>query len=169
MRIFTIALLFALLSAFACKTTSSSISQDETVIYLVRHAEKDDDGTRNPPLTEEGHARATRLAGLLKDEGITKVFSTDYLRTKHTAMPLAAALGLEVELYDPRKPDEFAAQLKQMNGQSILIAGHSNSTPTLTNKILGEMKYQQLSEKEYGKIFKVVISSGQMTSKVMEY
>ena len=76
--------------------------------YLVRHAEKvtSDEAMvvadpRDPPLTEAGEARAETLADLLSNKGITAIYSSDYTRTRDTAEPLAATLGLDVQLYDP--------------------------------------------------------------------
>ena len=169
MRIFTAILGLIVLSIVSCKINTSMIRSDETIIYLVRHAEKADDGTRNPPLTIKGQARATKLADILKEKGISKIYSTDFTRTKQTAMPLAGLLGLEVDIYDYSKLGELAKEVKLMKGKAMLISGHSNTTPTLTNEILGDEKYQQLSEKEYGKLFKVIISKNGMTSEVTNY
>ena len=145
--------LIALLSfilLFSLPGTSQKFKSDQT-IFLVRHAEKADDGTRDPDLTGIGNRRAQKLATMLKQFDIKKIYSTDYKRTRNTAQPLATALGLPVELYDPRSK-ELIDKLSKMKG-NVLIVGHSNSTPTLTNAIIGENKYQQLDEKVYTKLF----------------
>jgi broad specificity phosphatase PhoE len=42
-------------------------------------------------------------------------------------------------------------------GKTVLIVGHSNTTPALVNLALGEDKYEQLDESAYGNIFIVSI------------
>jgi broad specificity phosphatase PhoE len=76
------------------------------VIYVVRHAERLDDGVpaaevmADPPLSAAGELRARELVEILRGAGLGRVHSTDYHRTRDTARPLADALGVEVEIYD---------------------------------------------------------------------
>jgi len=135
-------------------------SDAATVIYLVRHAEKAKEGGRDPLLTKEGTERAERLKNILLNANIEEVYSTDYKRTQHTAGPLAKAIGKTVESYNPRELTAFANQLKSRSkGKNILIAGHSNSTPTLTNALLGAEKFAQLDESQYDHLFVVTIGA----------
>jgi len=89
---------------------SMSLNADVS-LYLVRHAEKQK--ISNPPLTEVGKARAETIAVFLKDRGIQKIYSTNYIRTLETAAPSAKAFGKEVELYDPRALADVAKDLKE--------------------------------------------------------
>lgn len=129
-----------------------------TVIYLVRHAEKAKEGGRDPLLTKEGMERANRLQTILKDAGIDKVHSTDYQRTQLTAAPTAKISNQEVLSYNPRDLKGFAESLKKESlGQQILVVGHSNTTPTVVNELLGMEKYPQIEESAYGHLFVVVL------------
>lgn len=60
----------------------SATSQETTVVFLVRHAERGDDGamtgSEDPRLSQAGVQRAQELALLLRDAGITHLHSTDY-------------------------------------------------------------------------------------------
>ena len=163
-----VTLLLLLLSS--CATSyKNSVDNKETTIYLVRHAEKGDDGTRDPALTEAGIQRAAKLANLLKAKGVTQVYSTDYKRTRFTAAPTAKMVNTSVQIYDPRKPDEMATKALALDGQTILIVGHSNSTPDLTNRILGKQAYSQLSEDEYDKIFVIRIVDEEKHTEIITY
>ena len=82
-----------------------------TELYLVRHAEKVLDESPDPELTIKGSERALALSTLLASAGITRVFSTDFARTRDTAEPTARAAGIEIEIYDPRALETFAARL----------------------------------------------------------
>lgn len=83
---------------------TTSLAQETnaiTTVIFVRHAEKADDGTRNPPLNIYGQERAASLAQLLHLSGVVGIYSTPFHRTQQTVKPLAAALGLEVKEYPP--------------------------------------------------------------------
>lgn len=136
-----------------------------TVVYLVRHAEKVDD-SRDPLLSPAGTARAQLLAGMLKDAGITHVWSTDYQRTRLTAAPTAAALGLKVEIYNPAQPAEFVARLKATPGRHLVV-GHSNTTPGLV-KALGGDPQGEIVDTEYDRLYLVTIG-GTVTSVLLRY
>ncbi len=143
---------------------------DLTTFILVRHAEKADDGTRNPGLTDEGKDRAERLNALLKEAGVSAIYTTPYKRTTSTVVPLSESLGLEVQQYDPRNMDFLDEIMKNHKGGTIVVSGHSNTTPFVANKLLGKEQFKQLSEKEYGMIFMVTISEvGKGTVNVLKY
>jgi len=114
-------------------------TKQSTVIYLVRHAEPEfplhNEDPSNPSLNEAGKLRASELATTLVSAGITRIFSTDYNRTRETVSPLANKLNLEIELYDPAKLEDFVQELMTLPG-SILVSGHGTSTQKLV-KLLG--------------------------------
>lgn len=133
-------------------------SQAATIIYLVRHAEKAKEGGRDPLLTTVGMGRAERLKEILFHANIDEIYSTDYKRTQLTAEPLAVAKGKPIQSYNPRELKAFANQLKaKSKGNRILVSGHSNTTPTLTNALLGEEKFAMLEETQYDHLFVVTI------------
>lgn len=71
-------------------------------LILIRHGQPDlaavaDAG--NPPLTQRGIDQARYAADVLKAEPINRIFSSGMLRADATAMPLADALKLEVDVH----------------------------------------------------------------------
>jgi phosphohistidine phosphatase SixA len=108
-----------------------------TTVFLVRHAEKEQDGSRDPALTPAGRERATALADLLEEAGLTAIYATDFRRTRDTAAPLAERLGLPVTLYGARELVGLAAGLKRTPGR-YLVSGHSDTTPNLVVLLGGE-------------------------------
>ncbi len=136
-----------------------SHAQETTTFILVRHAEKADDGTRNPPLSDEGIERAEVLLELLSSADITAIYSTDYKRTQMTVTPLAAEKGLEIMSYDWTDPKALMAELLEKNqGGTVVISGHSNTTPVLANILLGEEKFPQFDDSDYGNLLIVTVS-----------
>lgn len=133
-------------------------SAAEKTYYLVRHAEKAVDGTKNPPLTEVGKTRAQNVAKLLEDKGIKAIYSTNYQRTQQTAAPLAELLGIEVKSYDPSDLKAFADTLKESES-SALVVGHSNTTPALTYFLSGVYQ-KDIDESQYSNLFKVEVKNG---------
>ncbi|MBO3117381.1 nuclear transport factor 2 family protein [Winogradskyella sp. DF17] len=139
--------------------------QKPTTYYLIRHAEKDlrNKSNRNPHLSEVGIARANNWAKIFGAAEFDMVYSTDYFRTKETAAPIAKANNLEVTLYDPRdfNPEDFK---RKTNGKTVLIVGHSNTTPMLSNSFIKDKKYQQISEDVYGNVYIVNLDKDNVNS-----
>ena len=127
------------------------------VVFLVRHAEKAD-SSADPPLTEAGHERAQRLARLLRDAGIEYVHSSDYIRTRDTAAPLAAHNGLKVALYDPGDLPAMAQRLKVAGGRHLVV-GHSNTTPPLVGLLGGEPGPEIEEGHEYDRLYIVTVGA----------
>jgi len=134
-------------------------AQETTTFILVRHAEKASDGTKDPALTEAGISRANKILSMFNEADITAIYSTDYKRTKFTVSPIAEAKKIEVTIYDPRKLEKFSASLKKDNiGGMVIISGHSNTTPTLANLLLGEEKFKQFDDSDYGNLLIITTS-----------
>ena len=76
-------------------------------IVLIRHAESVWNaegrwqGQEDPPLSPRGLAQADSLVESLRDAGVLRIVTSDLLRARATAAPLARALGLEA-IADPR-------------------------------------------------------------------
>ncbi len=158
MKQFLFALCIAVFSFSAIAQENSTATA--TTYIFVRHAEKvlSNPSDRDPDLTTQGQQRATQLAYVLKDMNIDKVYSTNYKRTMQTAAPTAKQFNLEVEQYNPR--ELFSEQFqKDTHNKTVLVVGHSNSTPNFVNKILGTPKYQGIDEKDYGKLFIITITN----------
>jgi phosphohistidine phosphatase SixA len=141
--------------------------RDSVVVFVVRHAEKVEDGAKDPRLTAAGRARAAQLARVLGDAGLTGVYSTDYRRTRETAGPAAAEDGLEVRIYDPSKPEALAARLRARAGR-YLVVGHSNTVPGLV-RALGGDPGPEMSEAEYDRLYVVLIGPGGATTLRLRY
>jgi broad specificity phosphatase PhoE len=145
-----------------------------SVIYLVRHAETAGDRAMDPsdpPLSEAGAARAAALAHALADAGLTSILSTDLQRTRATAAPVAAATGLEVQMYDPSDQPAMRALLERLasDGGRHLIVGHSNTTPALV-RMLGGDPISPISESEYDRLYVVsVTAGGEVVSTLLRY
>ncbi len=135
-------------------------------IYLVRHAEKAADGSKDPALTELGEERAANLAVMLKSVGIERIFSSDYKRTRGTALPLADTLGVEVEIYDPRALEPLAKQLVEMK-QNALVVGHSNTTPELADLMGGDGGTAIVEAWEYDRLYLLQTEDGRVARTIL--
>jgi len=136
--------------------------------YFIRHSEKDrtDPTDKNPHLTEIGKARANHWSEILGEIKFDAVYSTDYNRTKETAQQTASKNNLEITLYDPKQID-VQTFLKDNEGKKVLIVGHSNTTPTFVNKILGSNKYQDIDDSNNGNLYIVTISGDQINDQLL--
>ena len=106
-----------------------------TTVFLVRHAEKMDDGSDDPPLSPAGTERAQKLAYVLKDVALNAVYDTPYKRTHLTAQPAAEDHGLAVETIPSLRLENMTVfvddVLEKHAGGNILIVSHSNIVPAL--------------------------------------
>src|SRR4030095_12239590 len=90
------------LALFLSLFVSVSIASAQPVVVIVRHAEKATNGGSDPDLSSTGLARADALARILKDSGITAIFTSEFKRTQETAAPIATSSVSRQPLF-PRK------------------------------------------------------------------
>lgn len=148
----------------ACTATTPS---PDATYFLVRHAEKTK-AKIDPALTQAGEKRAHDLAARLKDVKLSRVFSSDYKRTRDTAAPVAAEKKLEVLLYDPTRLDDFAQEILRLN-ENILVVGHSNTTPELSVLLGGESGPPIIETTEYDRLYILTRNGKRVSGKIEKY
>ncbi|CAN5562397.1 phosphoglycerate mutase family protein [soil metagenome] len=139
-----------------------------TTIILLRHAEKETTGS-DPSLSPAGLERSYKLQKTLPGYQPDQFYSTDYTRTKQTLTAWANATGKQIEIYDADQLTAFAEKLKKMQGKTVIVVGHSNTTPQLANLLTGKEKYKQLDDNVYNKIWIITIHNNSITDEVIEY
>ena len=171
------AILFTLLILF-CQT---ALAQDEfkpTTVFLVRHAEKEDEPKQDPPLKKEGVARSQELARILSIAGIKAIYTSQFIRTKQTAEPLTAKIGVSatvltikpnpsnLRLIAEESTAELVNRILQRPGESALVIGHSNWIPDVI-KMLGGDVVPTIDEKKFDDLF-IVTVYGRGKAKVVQ-
>ena len=157
-----------LLITLLCCITGNAFAGDHGVgftLYLVRHAEKQADGSRDPNLTEAGEQRAKYLAAWLKDQEIDDIWSSGYRRTTGTAQPLATELGLLLNIYDPRDQSVLLERLLDRR-DNALVVGHSNTIPELARMLCG-CTIADMDESEYDRLIVVSVAAGKTAVKTL--
>ena len=124
-----------------------ALAEAQKLVIVVRHAERADGGAGAAPMTAApadpllsaaGEARASRLAGLLAESGITAIFATEFKRTQDTAKPVAAKLGLTPQIVKAADTSALLGRLKASHANdTVLVVGHSNTMPGIIKGLTG--------------------------------
>jgi len=140
----------------------TDVDTDHLVAWVVRHAEKESEGS-DPHLTEEGEARAEALAELLADVPIAATYATDYNRTRETCGPTSVAQG--IELVDDIEPFEDLALhiIAEHQHEQVLHCGHSWTIPTFMNA-LGVPDAISIPSGDYGDLWIVTMMGDEVLS-----
>ena len=129
-----------------------------TTVILLRHAEKVTDGTKDPDLSDEGKKRAELLINIFSKTKIVAIYSTHFKRTESTVAPLALAHQLSVQNYDGGKPTEIDDIITKYQGGTVIICGHSNTTPALINYLTGHVdEFKTFNDTDYGNLVIVTV------------
>jgi broad specificity phosphatase PhoE len=134
--------------------------QAQWSVYVVRHAERVDDGSEDPPLTSEGEQRAQRLARMLAGKRGVAVYATQYQRTQGTARPTAEAWGVPITTYDGQTAaDNLVDAIKGANPQgTILIVGHSDTVPDLVAQLC-QCSVDPIDDSDFGNLYQVALAA----------
>jgi phosphohistidine phosphatase SixA len=151
--------------------TACAKAEPDTVVYLVRHAEKvtGENVGKNPALTPEGEARAQALAEILAAKNINHIHSSDFIRTRDTAAPLAKRIGLEVEIYNPRDLPALATKIIAQGGNHLVV-GHSDTTPQMTIALGGDGGSPIDDKTEFDRLYEVrLLGDGTVITDLRRY
>lgn len=152
-------------------TEIASINQESnsnvTQIYILRHAEKSNLNRENPVLSQEGIKRANYWKRVLQYTKFDRIYTTDFIRNIQTAKIVGGDVKAEPELYYPMS-FEILKFIQQIQGQKVLIIGHSNTIPDMVNRIIDETKYPPMSHKNYNLMYIITINeNGDTSSKLL--
>ena len=139
------------LSIFIAVTIASA----QPVVVIVRHAEKAASGAKDPDLSPAGRARAEALARILKDSGITAIFTSEFKRTQETAAPTATSAHVTPTVVAAKDTAGLVAKLHQLNGNALLV-GHGDTIPNII-KALGINSSINIPDADYSELLIVTL------------
>src|SRR5881392_4304294 len=145
------------LALFLLIFVSVSIASAQPIVVIVRHAEKAANGGNDPDLSSAGRARAEALARILKDSGITSIFTTEFKRTQETAAPTATLAHVTPTVVAAKDTAGLVAKLHQLNGNALVVA-HGNTIPDIV-KALGIDMVIQIPEDDYTELLVVTLGN----------
>ncbi len=164
--------------AVFCQTARGQEEFKPTVVFLVRHAEKENEPKQDPPLKKEGVVRSQELARILGAANIKAIYTSQFLRTRQTAEPLTARTGASVtaltlkpnpanlRLIADESTAEVVNKIMQRPGESALVIGHSNWIPDVI-KALGGDVVPTIDEQKFDDLF-IVTVYGKGKAKVVQ-
>jgi broad specificity phosphatase PhoE len=143
----------------------------ETRIFIVRHAEKL--SGNDPRLTPEGNTRAGDLVRTLQNEGIQKIYVSQYRRTQNTGDSMRIHLKIDTVHYaaDTLCDNLIYSIMEHWDfGKTILIIAHSNTIPQIIRKF-GVLDYPfgDIPDKEYDNLFLITYKNQKAKIKLMKY
>ena len=139
------------------------------ILFCVRHCEKAQDGTGNPPLTAEGMKRAHRLGEVLKGTALKRICTTNFKRTIETGEALVPyTMGPPLETFPPSVQEDWLQEILDHNkGGHFAVVGHQKTIPALLNRLLGSQKYDWIPDDEFGNLY-VVSTKGIGKTEIIE-
>ena len=129
---------------------------DATYVYLMRHAETTGIGG-DPDLSPEGMLRVANLQAFFTNVQIDAFFSSHLQRTIQTVEPLATERGLTVNIVANGDPTLTVQEIQARPGQTLMIAGHSNTIPVMIQMLGGPVV--TIGESDYNNLYLMVLGS----------
>jgi broad specificity phosphatase PhoE len=123
-----------------------------TRIYIVRHAEKAADGSKDPILTSVGEERAKTLASVLRNRKIERIYATETKRAEGTAKPLAELMKKPILHYSNDTMPQFIIKILD-SAVNTLIVGHSNTVLKILLDMGLNPSVKEIGDNDYDNIF----------------
>lgn len=156
-------LVIAFLALCACATMAAPAPP---VTFVVRHLNTPA-GERDPDLLPEGQRAAVALADRLGDERLAAIYVSDFRRTRQTAAPLAARLGLTPIVYDPADTPALIARVRA-GPHPALIVGHSNTVPDIIEQ-LGGTRPAPLVHEDFGDLWRIGPDGATLRTRIADH
>src|SRR5215470_12339378 len=97
--------------ALLIATLFVAVASAQSTIFIVRHADRY--GTEpDPDITPEGRRQAAALGKLLSETHITRIFTSEAVRTHQTAEPTAQIFHVKPVVIDSKQLDDLVKQVR---------------------------------------------------------
>jgi phosphohistidine phosphatase SixA len=152
-----VALALAILAVWVWATAGS------TTVIVIRHAENDlSANATDPPLSQAGQARAALLARMFGDAKVLghvdAIYVSPALRSRQTAAPLAAQLGIGEAVMPGDDPRALANRaLHEHHGGRVLIVGQNDTVPEIVAALSGNSNIPEIGDQEYGTMYIITV------------
>ena len=142
-----------------------------TKIFIVRHGEKETG--KDPALTPAGNIRAGDLLRALQNEGVQKIYVSQYKRTQQTADSLRLRLNIPTVQYMADTICDHLVNTMMENGdfgKTILIVAHSNTIPQIIRKFgVTDYPYGDIPDNEFDNLFVITYKKEKAKLKSIKY
>ena len=130
-------------------------------ILVVRHAEKKG-FTSDSPLSIQGWKRAVALLDAIGNEDLSAIYTTQLIRTKHTALPLSIYKDIQPTEVRKIQIEELCHILcTRHKKETVLVVGHSDTIPEL----FSSLGITETVDPMYGDLFILTFPPGGVTFK----
>jgi phosphohistidine phosphatase SixA len=111
----------------------------QSTIFVVRHADRYG-SEPDPDITPEGRRQAAALGRLLSDSRITRIFTSESVRTHQTAAPTAERFHVKPVSIDSKEIDALVRQVRAglKPEEAALVVGHRGTVPRIVNGLTGK-------------------------------
>lgn len=134
---------------------ASAATTADAQVWLVRHAEAG--SGPDPALTPAGVARADAWYATLGSPVLRRVYATDTGRSRETAGAIAADAGVEVDIYDPARPEVLVQQLLE-RGEPAVVVAHSNTLNELAQALGADPHQPPIAHDEHDRVYALPLS-----------
>ena len=146
-------------------------SEDQLVLYVVRHAEKDTGN--NPLLSAKGKERAGALHRELQNRPLDLILVSQFKRTGMTGDSVRLYRNIETRSYKADATgDDLFNLIAALNGKykHILVIGHSNTVPAIVRRA-GAIDYtvSALPDYVYDHLFTISLGDGKIQWKLEKF
>lgn len=133
-----------------------------TTVIVIRHAENDSGGAPDPALSTAGAARAALLAQMLGGTAavgrLDAIYISSALRSKQTAAPLAARLGLSPVIAPADDSHGLVRRaLREHGGGRVLIVAGADTVPQIAAVLTGRSEVPKLDDADFGTMYVVTV------------
>jgi broad specificity phosphatase PhoE len=135
---------------------------NSTTVIVIRHAEKETVSAADPALSAAGEARAALLARMFGDTKgagrLDAIYVSATLRSRSTAAPLAARLGIAPVVAAAEDPQELARRvLRENSGKRVMVIGHINTVPEIVSALAGVSDIPSIEEQDFATMYVVSV------------
>jgi phosphohistidine phosphatase SixA len=141
------------------------VSDTPSLLIAVRHADTLAEPVGDRALSDAGIIRSQALALALRNAGVTAIITSQFRRSRDTAQPIAAALGLTPEVIPISRTTIdshmklLEAAVRKHKGGVVLVVGHEETLSRLI-EALGGPHLPDICPKHHANLFSLTMSAG---------